>query len=75
MTLPPMARRASLFRISRLHDVYPQCFIQMEGDAQPAFVGDWEAFEGLVECDAMSASVLTAYPDIPTFSNMFAALL
>ena len=75
MILPPMGRRTSLFDISGLYAVYPQCFIQKEGDAQPAFVGDWEAFERLVECDAMSASVLTVYPDIPTFSNVFAALL
>jgi hypothetical protein len=68
-------RRAALFGLSGLHAVYPQCFIQMAGAAEPAFVGDWEVFEGLIECDSLDAEVLAANPDIPTFSNVFASLL
>ena len=33
------------------------------------------AFEGVVECDAMDAAVVAAYPDIPVFGRVFAALL
>jgi hypothetical protein len=38
-------------------------------------VGDWEEFEGLVECETLDAELLQANPDIANFSKVFAALL
>jgi hypothetical protein len=54
--------------------VYPQFFLQL-GEDQPTCVGDYEEFEGLVECETMDAAVLAENPDIPTFSKTFATLL
>jgi hypothetical protein len=68
-------QRTKLFGISGKRAVYPQFFILMEGSDEPTFVGDYEEFEGLVECDALDSEVLAANPDIPTFSKVFAALL
>ena len=62
------ARRSALFAISGKGPVYPQFFLQL-GDGEPTCVGDYEEFEGLVECDTMDAAVLEANPDIPTFSK------
>ena len=62
------ARRSALFAISGKGAVYPQFFLQL-GDGEPTCVGDYEEFEGLVECDTMDAAVLAENPDIPTFSN------
>ena len=62
------ARRSALFAISGKGPVYPQFFLQL-GDGEPTCVGDYEEFEGLVECDTMDAAVLAENPDIPTFSK------
>ena len=68
------ARRSALFAISGKGPVYPQFFLQL-GEDQPTCVGDYEEFEGLVECETMDAVVLAENPDIPTFSKVFATLL
>eukprot|EP01043_Picozoa_sp_COSAG02_P058138 COSAG02_NODE_7186_length_3120_cov_2.863172_2_plen_114_part_00 len=68
------ARRSALFAISGKGAVYPQFFLQL-GEDQPTCVGDYEEFEGLVECETMDAAVLAENPDIPTFSKTFATLL
>ena len=48
--------------------MYPQFFLQL-GEDEPTCVGDYDEFEGLVECRTMDAAVLDKNLDIPTFSK------
>ena len=68
-------RRSALFKLSGKGATYPQFFIQMAQDEEAVFVGDYEEFEGLVECDGLDPQLLASNPDIPTFSKVFASLL
>eukprot|EP00281_Chroomonas_sp_CCMP1168_P034829 CAMPEP_0206244798 /NCGR_PEP_ID=MMETSP0047_2-20121206/18353_1 /ASSEMBLY_ACC=CAM_ASM_000192 /TAXON_ID=195065 /ORGANISM="Chroomonas mesostigmatica_cf, Strain CCMP1168" /LENGTH=116 /DNA_ID=CAMNT_0053670049 /DNA_START=54 /DNA_END=404 /DNA_ORIENTATION=+ len=63
-------RRSELFEKSGKRGIYPQVFIQDEG-GELQFVGDWETFEGLIECDGLPKDVLEANPDIATFTKVF----
>eukprot|EP00617_Octactis_speculum_P018226 CAMPEP_0185768104 /NCGR_PEP_ID=MMETSP1174-20130828/47463_1 /TAXON_ID=35687 /ORGANISM="Dictyocha speculum, Strain CCMP1381" /LENGTH=118 /DNA_ID=CAMNT_0028452641 /DNA_START=19 /DNA_END=375 /DNA_ORIENTATION=+ len=62
--------RNELFGISEKRGAYPQVFIKEGGETK--FVGDYEAFEELIESDSLPADVLENNPTIPTFTKTFA---
>ena len=64
-------RRNALFECSGLKGKYPQVFIQTS-ETETTFVGDGEAFNELLEMDDVPAEVLSANPDIKTFTSTFA---
>lgn len=70
--LEPSARerRNELFGISSLRGKYPQVFLKLSGET--TFVGDFEAVNGLNDCDTLPPDVLEANPQIETFSKKFA---
>eukprot|EP01006_Ploeotia_vitrea_P005995 TRINITY_DN120745_c0_g1_i1.p1 TRINITY_DN120745_c0_g1~~TRINITY_DN120745_c0_g1_i1.p1 ORF type:complete len:122 (-),score=2.99 TRINITY_DN120745_c0_g1_i1:45-410(-) len=63
--------RNQLFKISEKRAVYPQCFIENTSNNEYTFIGDWEGFEGLLECESIPKDVLDANPNIMTFSKVF----
>mmetsp|Transcript_11851 Transcript_11851/g.19538 ORF Transcript_11851/g.19538 Transcript_11851/m.19538 type:complete len:118 (+) Transcript_11851:123-476(+) len=63
--------RDVLFGLSGQRGKYPQCFLKGV-DGQYTFVGLWEEVESLMECDEIPAEILSANPQIKTFTQVFA---
>mmetsp|Transcript_71749 Transcript_71749/g.149812 ORF Transcript_71749/g.149812 Transcript_71749/m.149812 type:complete len:118 (-) Transcript_71749:114-467(-) len=63
--------RDVLFGVSNMRGKYPQCFLKSE-DGSFHFVGLWDEVESLIECDTLPEDVLSANPDIKTFTKVFA---
>ncbi len=61
--------RSKLFDLSNLRGKYPQIFIENGGEYE--FVGDWDAFEGIVENDNLSETSAQMH-GIKTFAMVFA---
>jgi len=61
--------RSKLFDTSNLRGKYPQIFIEDNGEYE--FVGDYDAFEGMVECDNLSETSADMH-GVKTFSSVFA---
>mmetsp|Transcript_53474 Transcript_53474/g.107177 ORF Transcript_53474/g.107177 Transcript_53474/m.107177 type:complete len:94 (+) Transcript_53474:88-369(+) len=60
--------RSKLFDLSNLRGKYPQVFIEDGGEYE--FVGDWDAFEAIVENDTVSETT-ARMQGIKTFSSVF----
>ena len=58
-----------MFKLSGLVGQYPQVFIQRGGDI--AFVGNADTLNELLECDNLPEEVISANPNIPSFSKVF----
>ena len=70
------AQRTKLFALSGKPAVYPQVFIKQAGaPGALTFVGDWEGFESLIECETLDEQMIASNPEILTFSKAFACLL
>jgi hypothetical protein len=61
--------RDTLFGVSGKRGQYPQCFILSDGTYR--FVGLWEEFESLNECEELPQEVLDANPSIQTITSVF----
>lgn len=62
--------RNTLFGISSHRGQYPQCFIR-KVDGSYKFIGLWEQFESLTDCETLPKDVLEANPTIETISSVF----